>query len=91
MRKDVSVGTEASYGMNGSGSIPEKGNIFLSFTEFRLARGFFQLLIQRVSVTSSSRIKWTEREAGLLLPSCSDEKIGAVISTIHPLSEWYSA
>jgi hypothetical protein len=64
MSLDSSVDIAMDYGLDGRGSIPDKGNVLLFSTESRPALGPTQPPIQWIPGTLSAEIKRPGREAG---------------------------
>lgn len=82
--QESSVSIASGYRLNGWGSIPGRGKIFLFSKESRLALWPAQLLGQWVRETVSLGIKRQGREADHPLPSSDEVKNGgAIVSICH--------
>jgi hypothetical protein len=89
--RDGSVGTATGYELNGRGSIPGLGKIFLFSTGFRPAIGPTQTHSQWVREAISLGIKWPGREADHLPPSSAAVNNGGAIPPLPPMSLWRNA
>jgi hypothetical protein len=85
---DSSVGTATSYGLDGRGSIPGKGKIFLFFTAPRPALGPTQPHIQWVPRAISPG---KEREADHSPPSSAEVKNDGAIPPLPHTPSWRGA
>jgi hypothetical protein len=86
-----SVSIETGYGLDGRGSNPGRGTIFLSYTASRPALGPTQAPIQWVLESLSLGVKQSGREAEHSLPSCAEFKNGGAILLSPHTSSWHGA
>jgi hypothetical protein len=86
-----SVGIATSYELNGRGSIPGRGKVFLISIASRPALESTQPPIQWVPESLSSKLKWLGREADHSPPSSSDVRNGGAVTPLPNMSSWHSA
>jgi hypothetical protein len=88
--QDSRVSIVTGYRLDGRGSIPCRGRIFLFSTMSRLAPGPTQPLIQWVLGTIFPRVKWPGREADHSRPSSDEVKNGIAIPPLPNMFSWHS-
>jgi hypothetical protein len=86
-----SVSIVMGYGLDGQGSIPGRGKIFLSFIASRPALGPTQPPIQWVPGALSPGVKWYGHEADHSPPSSVKVKNCGAIPPLPHMSSWHSA
>jgi hypothetical protein len=86
--RDISVDIATGYGLDGRGSIPGKGQIFLFSTASIPVLGPVQPAIQWVPGPLSPEVKRQGREADHSPPSSAEAKNSAAISPIPNTPSW---
>jgi hypothetical protein len=86
-----SFGTRTSYGLDGRGSIPVRGKIFLFSTASRLTMGPTQSPTQWVPGALSLGVTWHGREADHSPSSSAEFDNGGAICPLPHTSSWHSA
>jgi hypothetical protein len=88
--RDSSVGIEMDYGLDGWGSITDRGKTFLFSTASRPALGATKPPTQWVPEALSLGVKRPERESDHSPPSSAEIKNSGV-TALFPMSSWHSA
>jgi hypothetical protein len=89
--RDITIGIATGYELNGRGSIPSRGKIFLFYVASRPTLGPTQPPIQWVPRAGFPWIKRPGRKADHSPPSSAEVKNGGAIPPLSRKSSWRGA